>query len=74
MIIILKSNYDKEFVFFIPSVLKKTNLNNTGKQIALYWINDDELVTCSQSHEPRIWSNDDNFIVIERGMVIWNDR
>ena len=57
-LVIIRSNFDKEFVFFIPNRLEETyDSEITGDLLAFYWINDDQLVTTKNSFEPEFSSN-----------------
>ncbi len=45
--IIVESEYQKKFAYFVPHKFEYTNLKPTATQLAFYWINDDQLVTCT---------------------------
>jgi hypothetical protein len=46
-LIIVETDYQKKFAFFVPNKFEyATNLKSTSTQLAFYWINDDQLVTC----------------------------
>ena len=44
------------------------------KQLAFYWINNDELVTCTQSNDNSLSSDDYAFIWISHAFEIINNR
>jgi len=74
---LIKSDSDKSFGYFIPSNLdfKDEKFIKTRKQLAFYWINNSELVTCvSKEDEAKIFSNEHNFILLEWRMSIKNNR
>ncbi len=75
---LIKSDSEKVFGFFMNSNLdfKGQKYIKTGKQLAFYWINGiDELITCiSKSEEPKIISDEHNFIHIEWRTAISNNR
>ena len=73
-LVILQSNFDKSFGFFVSEKLKKTNQIKTKKQLAFYFINGNQLITCQTSFKPYFLSNDEFFIGISSGMGIYNDR
>ena len=49
-------------------------MKKTDEQLVFYWINDDQLVTCTSLNHPSFTSNDKYFIDLGRGMNIANDR
>ncbi len=58
-LIIVESEYQKKFAFFVPNKFEYIRYNiSNSKQLAFYWINDDELVTCIKSMDPEFSSND----------------
>ena len=72
-ILIVRSNFGKEFAFFIPNKFQKSQqLKLTGKQLAFYWIND-KLVTCTNTSRPEFISNEEYFIWIRWGLFIENN-
>ena len=61
-LIIIKSEANKSFGFFIPSQLEINKWQVTKNQICFYWINNEsELVTC-ESKNQKIRSNEKNLI------------
>ena len=59
----------------MPHRLEKADdLKSTGKQLAFYWINDNQLVTLSNAADPEFLSDDDKLIRIYSGMYIKNNR
>ncbi len=47
-LIIVESEYKKIFAFFVPHKFEATTYwKSTGNQLVFYWINDDQLVTCT---------------------------
>ena len=49
-LIIVESEYQKKFAFFVPNKFEYiTNLKPTNTQLLFYWINDNQLVTCTRS-------------------------
>ena len=66
----MRSNFGKEFAFYIPHKFKEANdRKSIVEQLLFYWINGDELVTCTNSKNAWFRSDDDSFIVID-GMEI----
>ncbi len=63
-LIIVESEYKKIFAIFVPHQFKNTTRKSTGNQLAFYWINDDELVTCINSKNPGFRSDSKEFIEI----------
>ncbi len=51
-LIIVESEYQKIFAYFVPHKFEATKDKSTGTQLAFYWINDDQLVTCIHSEGP----------------------
>ena len=74
-LIFVRSENKKTFGFFIPSKFESTDydLKKTGTQLAFYWIDNDQLVTCQSTDNPIYKSNDHRLITI-RGMEIMNKR
>ncbi len=53
-LIIIRSNFGKEFAFYIPHKFEEIkNDKFTGNHLAFYWINGDQLVTVTNSKYPR---------------------
>ena len=50
IILIVRSNFGKEFVFFMKSKLFMTEYGavGTGIQLIFYWINDNQLITVTR--------------------------
>ena len=46
-IIVVKTEFDKEFALFVPNSFKQTDEMKTQKLLGWYLINDEELVTCT---------------------------
>ena len=72
-LIIVESEYQKKFAFFVPNKFEYTNQKSTGTQLLFYWINDDQLVTCTSKGITWFSSDDYSFIWIS-GISIKNDR
>ena len=72
-LIIVESDYQKIFAFFVPNKFEYTNQKSTGTQLLFYWINDDQLVTCTSKGITWFSSDDYEFIWIN-GISILNDR
>ena len=61
-LIIIKSEAEKSFGFFIPARLEIDEWQATKDQISFYWINNEsELITCI-SKNSKIRSNEKNLI------------
>ncbi len=73
-LLIVRSNYNKEFVYFIPSKFQKARGLITGKQYAFYWINNNQLITCMNEKHCVFFSTDKYFIFLDLGIVIANNR
>ena len=73
-LVIVRTHFDKEFAFFIPHNLEETcNFKKTSEILSFYWINNDELITCTSSNSG-FDSTNDTLIGIFGAMTIWNDR
>jgi hypothetical protein len=57
-LVIILSEHNKAFAVFVPYRFEKIKWKLTDKQTAFYWINDDELVKCENSRDPRFYSSD----------------
>ncbi len=74
-LVIIESNYTKQFGFFVPAKFEYVkNEKTTKKQLAFYQINNSTLVTATNSVDPKFGSDDDYFIGINYGLVISNKR
>ena len=71
---IIKSNFGKEFAFFIPNKLESTDMKTSKKLISFYYINTNQLVTSFCNHNPAFSSNKNWIIWIKSGMGLSNDR
>ena len=72
--ILIKSNYDRQFGFFSPTKFERRNWKRTDKYLCFYFINDNqELIICEKSKNP--WfSSDDRYFILIYEMNIENDR
>ena len=65
----MRSNFGKEFAFYIPHKFEEAKWKSTDKQLGFYWINGDQLVTVTNSENAEFVSNSSDFIRIN-GMRI----
>ncbi len=73
-LIIVESGYRKKFAFFVPIKFEATFLNKPITQLAFYYINDDQLITCTRSKDFKFLPADYLFIWISGVIQITNDR
>ena len=58
--ILIKSDFGKNFGFFLPGNFHRGDYMYLDKVLAFYWIyKDEELVTCTDSYFPMFTSNSD---------------
>ena len=53
--------------------MQETNGRETSEHKAWYWINNN-LVTCTNSYDPKFYSDESSFIAIHRALTVWNYR
>jgi len=70
--VIIKSNFEKVFAFFVPVKFQKTRMISTDDQKTFYWLNK-KLITATRTFNPTFLSNDKKLIDIV-GLSIGLDR
>ncbi len=73
-LVIILSDYNKAFAIFFPTRFEKTAGLVTDTQLCFYWINDDQLVTCSNPDDSWFESTNDWLLRTRMGIGIHNDR
>ena len=75
-IIIVKSNYGKEFVYFMPERLEEQDFKETELQLTFYWINNKQLITCASSKNHSFFQSGGifNTLIGMEGLSLENDR
>lgn len=75
-IVIVRSNFDKEFAYFMPDRLEEQGFKETDLQLAFYWIDKTQLITCKSKEQHSFFQSGGQFntFIGMEGWAVENDR